>query len=60
MLKLRRELYLTLKALGADTRGELGSQNLHRDFPPECYFLGDEETAHATAAELALDGVGRS
>ena len=60
MLQLRRELYLSLKPLSADARGELGRQDFNDNFAAECDFFADEYPAHSSAAELALDRVGFS
>ena len=37
---------------------QLGREHLHDDLPLEPQFLGDEDAAHAAAAELALEAVG--
>ncbi len=57
MLQLRRQLYLPLKTLGANARGELGGENFYGDFSSKSYFFADEYAGHPTAAQLALDGV---
>ncbi len=49
---------LALEPLGADTRGHLGGQHFHHYLPAEPHFLGEEDAAHAAAAELALDAEG--
>ncbi len=48
---------LTLEPLGAHARRQLGREHLHHHLPAEPYFLGEEDAAHAAAAELALDTV---
>jgi len=58
MLELRGKLDLSLKALSAYACGELRRENLYRDLATQRRFLADEDAAHASAAQLALDGVG--
>ena len=57
MLQLGGELDLALEPLGAHARGQLGRQHLHDDLAAQSHFLSEEYTAHAAAAELALDEV---
>ena len=49
---------LALEALDADALRELGRQHLDDDLPLEPRLFGDEDAAHAAAAELALEAVG--
>ena len=49
---------LALESLGAHARGQLGRQHFHHNLPAEPHFLGEEDTTHTAAAELALDAVG--
>ena len=59
ILQLRGDPDLTLEPLRRHVRGKLGAQHLHDDSSPEPPFLGEEDARHSSAAELALDGVGR-
>ena len=43
--------------LGGDRGRELGREELHDHATSEPVLLGDEDARHATAAELALEGV---
>ena len=58
MLERGRELDLAPEALDVDAGGQLGRQDLDDHLPAERGLLGDEHTAHAAAAELALEAVG--
>jgi hypothetical protein len=58
MLKARRELDLALESIGRNTGAELRRQQLHDDPAAEACFLGEQDTRHAAAAQLALDRVG--
>ncbi len=57
VLEFGREVDLALEAVDAHARRQLGRQDLHDDRPLEPHLLGEEDPAHPTAAELALDGV---
>ena len=48
---------LTQKSLGAQRGGDLRPQYLDRDFAAVLFFFGEIDRRHATAAQLALDGV---
>ncbi len=49
---------LALEPLGAEPLREVGREHLHDDLALEPLLLGDEDAAHAAAAELALEAVG--
>jgi hypothetical protein len=48
---------LALEAVGAEGGGELGVEHLERDRPVVLEIVGEEDRGHASAAELALEGV---
>ena len=58
MLQPRRDLDLALEPIDAHTRRELRREHLHDDGPPEGGLLGDEDSRHAAASKLALEGIG--
>jgi len=57
MLEPRGELDLALEALDVDRGAHLGRQELDDDLAPEPDFLGEEDAAHAAAAQLFQDAV---
>ena len=57
MLQLRGEADLTLEPLHVHPRCHLGREHLHHHLAAEPHFLGEEDSAHAAAAELALEAV---
>ena len=57
MLEPRREPHFPLEPLGGEHLGHFGRQHLEDDAPAERGLLGEEDVAHAAAAELALDAV---
>jgi hypothetical protein len=57
MLQRGGEADLALEPLGAHARGQFRGEHLHDDLSAEPHFLGEEDAAHAAAAELALDAV---
>ena len=58
MLKVSRELNFPPESLGVDLGGQLGRQHLDDDTPAKLPLLGDEDAAHPSAAQLALELVG--
>src|SRR5947207_122398 len=58
MLQLGRELDLALESFSAHARRQLGRQHLHHHATAEADLLGEEDAAHAAAAELTFDAVG--
>jgi hypothetical protein len=57
MLEPRGYLDLAREALGAERRGQLGTQDLYR-YPPVVFqILGEIDGRHAALAELPLDAV---
>jgi hypothetical protein len=60
MLKAGRDANLALEALECGGGGPLGRQHLHHHLTTECGLFGDEESRHATATELALEGERRA
>jgi hypothetical protein len=57
MLERCRELDLAAESVGAQRGGEIRRQHLDHDLPAEGGLLGQEDAAHATAAQLALEQV---
>jgi hypothetical protein len=57
MLQLRRDPDLTLEALRAERRGEVGVQHLDRNRPVVLEILSEVDGGHAAAAELAPEHV---
>ena len=57
MLELRGEHDLAAEAVDVHAAGELAGQHLHDDAPLQRGLLGEEDAAHASAAELLLDRV---
>jgi hypothetical protein len=57
MLEARRHLDLAIESLDADSRRELGRENLQGDRAAERHFLRDENAGHAAAAELAFEPI---
>jgi len=57
VLKLRRELNLSSKALYADSRCNVFGENLDDHRAIEARLGREEYAAHATSAELSLYGV---
>jgi hypothetical protein len=57
MLELCGELNLAAESLEIDSGRELGRQNFHDYFSSERSLLGEEYARHASASELALEGV---
>jgi hypothetical protein len=60
LLQRRRELDLALEALGADALEEIGGEHLDDHLATEADFVGDEDTTHTAATELALEGISRA
>jgi hypothetical protein len=58
LLHRRDETNLPFEALDAHAAGHLFGQHLHDDLPAKSLIHGQENPAHASAAELALDRVG--
>ena len=58
VLQLRDELDLAMEAIEADAAGEIGREQLDHDLTIEPSLGGEKDVTHASAAELALDGVG--
>ena len=52
------ELDLALEPLDVDRGAELGRQHLDDDLAAEPGLLGEEDAAHAAAAQLPQDAVG--
>src|SRR6185503_14941930 len=57
VLQLRDELDLAVETIEADAPGEVRRQQLDHDLTIESSLGGEKDVAHATATELALDGV---
>ena len=57
MMQPRGDPDLAQESLGAEARGELGAQHLHRDVPVVFGVLGQVDGGHAARAELTLDDV---
>jgi hypothetical protein len=57
VLQLGGETDLASKAFRADTRGQLGRENLDDHLAAERGVDSDEHPRHATAAQLALEGI---
>ena len=58
MLQTRGHPNLALKSLRTEARGELRMQHLERDGSPVSEILGEKDSRHAAAPELALDRIG--
>jgi hypothetical protein len=57
MLQRGDRLDLAEEALGADDRGELGTQHLDRDLASMLEIFGEVDRGHAALADLALDSI---
>ena len=57
MLQARGQQDLAPESFGADTGGEVRRQHLDDHAPSERALFGDEDAAHAAAAQLALECV---
>src|SRR5205814_10386689 len=57
MLEIGRDLDLAQKTLDADDRAELGVQHLERDVARVTDVAREIHRRHATAADLAINGV---
>ena len=57
MLQPGRELDLALEPLDVDRGAHLGRQDLDDDLAAEPDLLGEEDAAHAAAAQLLQDAV---
>ena len=57
VLQRGRQLDLAMEPLGVDPCGELRRQDLDHHAPAQLGLLGEEHTAHPTAAELPLQAV---
>ena len=58
MLQRCRDAHLAPEPLRAEPLAEVPTEDLDHDLAPERDLVGDEDAAHAAAAEFALDGVG--
>jgi hypothetical protein len=58
MLKAGGQLDLAAETLGAYSEDEFGRQDLDDNASRQAGFGGKEHPAHASATELALDGIG--
>jgi hypothetical protein len=58
VLELRRQLNLPFEPLHVDTGSHIGRQDLDHDLAAEPHFVRQENTAHPSTTELALDAVG--
>ena len=57
VLERRRGGDLVHEPLGAEHRGELGLEHLHRHAPPVAEVLGEVDRGHAALPELAVDAI---
>jgi len=57
MRESRGQLYLEQKTLGADLRGDLGTEHLERDLTVVTEVVGEKDNRHPALAELATDRV---
>ena len=57
MLQRRNGLDLAKEPLGTDHRGQLGAQDLDRDFAIVLEVLGQVDRGHAALAQLPFDAV---
>ncbi|HET8625532.1 MAG TPA: hypothetical protein VFM14_18370 [Gemmatimonadales bacterium] len=57
VLELGGDLDLAKKALGAEQRGEVRVQDLHRDFAVVLQVLGEVDRSHAAGPQLAHEAV---
>jgi hypothetical protein len=55
VIELGGDTDLVQKPLGAECRGELGSENLHRNLAVVLEILGEVDGGHAAGAEFTLD-----
>src|SRR5688500_12961310 len=59
LLQLCCELNLALESIGADTRRQIGRQDLDDHLSVEPVFRSEKHSRHAAATELAIDRVCR-
>ena len=57
MMESRGDLDLTQKSVGAQRRGEFGTQNFDRHFAAVLQVFGEVDSGHSTSTEFSLDGV---
>jgi len=57
VLKTRSDSELALEPLGREAFGELRGQDLDDYIAPKSFVAREKDARHATAAELALQGV---
>src|SRR5258708_492452 len=60
MLEIGRRLDLRQKTLGAECRGEIGMQHLHRDPARVLHIFGEIDGGHSAGAEFSFDPVRRA
>src|SRR5438105_1176707 len=58
MLEVGGDFYLANEPVGAEHRGELGMQDLYRNFTIVFPVVGEIDGGHSAAPELVLDRVG--